>query len=153
MKKIFLNTKRLGFSMWNENDIDYALELWGNPEVTKFIVADGRMLKDQVYQRLNKEIETNNKVNIQYWPINLIETNKNIGCCGIRPYNSEKNIFEIGIHLKENYWGMEFAKEACSKVIEYAYTHDEFYSPTKLYHPSYLMVKEDYNNKRVSRMN
>ena len=126
------------------------------------------MSKELVQQRLKKEIETYNNYTIQYWPIYVIETNQNIGCCGLRSYDFENNIFEIGIHLKEQYWGKGFAQEACSAVIEYAfktlrvnaifaghnpknivsaqllkklgfiYTPDEFYPPTGLQHPSYL---------------
>lgn len=174
MREFFMNTARLGFSVWSEKDISDALELWGNPEVTNFIVANGKMSKEQIQQRLKKEIETYNNDNIQYWPIYFIETNQNIGCCGLRPYDSENKIFEIGVHLKEKYWGKGFAKEGCLAVIEYAfktlkvnalfaghnpknvasaqllkklgftYTHDEFYPPTGLYHPSYLMTKQDY---------
>ena len=66
MKEFFLTTERLGFSVWSEKDISDALELWGNPEVTKFISADGKMSKEQVYQRLKKEIETYDNANIQY---------------------------------------------------------------------------------------
>lgn len=174
MREFFINTERLGFSVWSEKDISDAIELWGNREVTRFIVADGKMSEDQVLQRLKKEIETYNNFNIQYWPVYLLETNQNIGCCGLRPYDSEKNILEMGIHLKEKYWGKGFAQEVCSAVIEYAfnaldinaifaghnpkntasahllkklgfkYTHDEFYPPTGLYHPSYLITKQDY---------
>lgn len=168
----FLNTARLGFSVWSEKDLSEALELWGNPKVTKFITADGRMSEEQVQQRLNKEIDTFNKLHIQYWPVYISETNQNIGCCGLRPYSPENNILEIGVHLKEQYWGRGFAQEACLAVIKYAfenlkvnalfaghnpkntssarllkklgfkYTHDEFYAPTGLYHPSYLMTKQ-----------
>ncbi|MDF2880810.1 MAG: acetyltransferase [Clostridiaceae bacterium] len=174
MKKFFINTKRLGFSVWSEKDIPDALELWGNPEVTKFIVAGGKMSDKQVQERLNKEIENYSNNGIQYWPIYLIEANENIGCCGLRPYDDTEKILEIGIHLKEKYWGKGYAKEACSAVIAYAfnnlgvnalfaghnpnnsasagllkklgftYTHDEFYPPTGLYHPSYIMKREDY---------
>lgn len=177
MRDFFLKTKRLGFSVWSEKDIIDASELWGNPEVTKFIVANGKMSKEQIHQRLKKEIETNNNANVQYWPIYLIETNQNVGCCGLRPYDPENNIFEMGIHLKEKYWGKGFAQEACLAVIEYAfntletnglftghnpkntasaqllkklgftYTHDQFYPPTGLHHPSYLMTKQNYKVK------
>jgi len=177
MKEFFLKSVRIGFSIWSENDIYDALELWCNPEVTKFIVAEGNMSEKQAQQRLRKEIESYNNNNIQYWPIYLIETNENIGCCGLRPYDSEKNILEIGIHLKDKYGGKGFAKEACLAVIEYAfetlrvnalfaghnpqntesarllerlgftYTHNEFYPPTGLQHPSYLMTKQDYKSK------
>lgn len=165
MKDYFLKTSRLGFSIWNEKDIDDALELWGDSEVTKFIFADGKMSKEQVKQRLEKEMETHRSNNIQYWPIYLIETNTNIGCCGLRPYDIKNNIFEIGVHLKQNYWGKGLANEACLAAMEYAfeiikvsalfaghnpnntasanllkrlgftYTHDEFYPPTGLNHP------------------
>ncbi|HYE11054.1 MAG TPA: GNAT family N-acetyltransferase [Patescibacteria group bacterium] len=174
MREYFLKTARLGFSLWSNNDLLEALELWGNPAVTKYISADGRMSEEQVQQRLMKEIETYDRHNIQYWPVYLLETNENVGCCGLRPYDSEKNILELGIHLKEKLWGKGFAQEACSAVIEHAfdtlganalfaghnpkntasaqllkklgftYTHDEFYPPTGLQHPSYLMRKQDY---------
>jgi Acetyltransferases, including N-acetylases of ribosomal proteins len=174
MKEFFLKSIRIGFSRWSEDDICDALELWGNPEVAKFITAEGTMSKKQVQERLRKEIESYNNYNIQYWPIYLIETNENLGCCGLRPYDYENNILEMGIHLKEKYWGKGIAKEACLAVMEYAfrnlnanalftghnpknsasaqllkklgfvYTHDEYYPPTNLYHPSYLMKKQNY---------
>lgn len=172
MRDFIFKTERLEFSVWSEKDLSDALELWGNPEVTKFIAANGQISKEQIYQRLKKEIETYNNTNVQYWPIYHIETNRNLGCCGLRPYDPKKDIFEMGIHLKEKYWGKGFAQEACSAVIEYAfnnlgvnaifaghnprntaleqllkklgftYTHDEFYPPTGLHHPSYLLTKK-----------
>lgn len=111
MKEFFLKSIRIGFSIWSENDICDALELWGNPEVTKFITAEGTMSKEQVQQRLRKEIENYNNYNIQYWPIYLIETNENLGCCGLRPYDYENNILEMGIHLKEKHWGKGLLKK------------------------------------------
>lgn len=182
MGKFFMSTARLGFSLWNEKDMPDALELWGNPEVTKFIVADGKMSNEQVNQRLKNEIDTYKNANVQYWPIYIIETSQNIGCCGLRQYDSENNILEMGIHLKPQYWERGFAQEACSAVIEYAfnslkvkalfaghnpkntasarllrklgftYKHDEFYSPTGLYHPSYLMTKENYIAKQSQKI-
>jgi RimJ/RimL family protein N-acetyltransferase len=174
MKNFFMTTERLGFSVWKENDISDASKLWGDPEVTKYIVADGVMLKEQVQERLKKEIETYTNVKVQYWPIYLIESDENVGCCGVRPYDTEKNIYEMGIHLKTQHWGKGLAQEACSAVIEYSfntlkvdalfaghnpknissarllkklgftYINDEFYPPTGLYHPSYLMTKQEY---------
>ncbi len=175
IKKFFLITPRLGFSVWNTEDIESALELWGNPEVTKLITKDGKMSKEQVEQRLKNEIEIYKNDNIQYWPIFLIGDNDNIGCCGLRTYDKHNNILEIGVHLKPAYWRNGFAKEACLAVMEYAfntlkidalfaghnpkntasakllkslgfsYTHDEFYPPTGLKHPSYLLKREEYN--------
>jgi RimJ/RimL family protein N-acetyltransferase len=180
MKEFFMKTTRLGFSVWEENDIADALKLWGNPEVTKFITANGKMSEEDLQQRLRKEIETHNSFKVQYWPIYLIETNENVGCCGLRPYDLENNILEMGIHLKEEYWGKGLAKEACDQVIKYAfkvfgadalfaghnpkntasakllkklgykYISDEFYPPTGLNHPSYLMTKQENSDRKTN---
>jgi RimJ/RimL family protein N-acetyltransferase len=174
MKKFFLDTERLVFSVWSQEDLPDAMELWGNPEVTKFVVAGGKMSREQVEQRLRKEIETYDKSDVQYWPVYLKEINRIIGCCGLRPYDPDKKVYEMGVYLKEEYFGKGLAKEACIAVIKYAfdtlnveaifvghnpnnirsarlikklgfkYTHEEFYAPTGLNHPSYLMTREEY---------
>lgn len=174
MKKYFLKSERLGFSIWEETDIKDAVELWGNKAVTKYITADGIMSTEQIKQRLKKEIDTYCSMNIQYWPVYLIENGENIGCCGVRPYDQENNILEIGVHLKEQFWRKGYAIEACKAVIKYSfevlgvsaifaghnpqntascemlkklgfkYIRDEFYQPTGLCHPSYLLEGQDY---------
>ncbi|WP_245954453.1 GNAT family N-acetyltransferase [Fontibacillus phaseoli] len=83
-------------------------------------------------------------------------------------YDIEKKIYEIGFHLKSNYWGTGYASEAANAVIHFAfdqmkadnlfaghnplnlasknlllklgfkYSHNEFYEPTGLSHPSYF---------------
>ncbi len=110
--------------------------------------------------------------NIQYWPVFLLQTNEHVGCCGVRPYNIQGKTLEFGIHLKRAYLGRGIAQEASQAVIDYSftnlevnslfaghnpknrdsakllnklgfkYTHDEFYKPTGLQHPSYLLTKE-----------
>lgn len=174
MREFFLNTERLGFSIWREEDMPDALELWGDPEVTKFVVMGGKMSKEQVEQRLRKEMETYDNFHVQYWPIYFKDNNRIIGCCGLRPYDLDKNTYEMGAYIKKDYFQKGFGGEACAAVIKYAfdtlkvealfvghnpnnvksarlvkklgfkYTHDEFYAPTGLDHPSYLMTREDY---------
>ena len=178
MKDIFLETKRLEFSLWNEEKLSDALVLWGSKKVTKYITADGKMSEEQISERLKKEMENYENYHVQYWPVYLKGSDINIGCCGLRPYELDNNIYEMGIHFNENYWGQGLAQEACSAIIEYAfnilkvnalfaghnpnnvasskllkklgftYTHDEFYAPTGLYHPSYLLSKEEYKNRK-----
>lgn len=78
-----------------------------------------------------------------------------------------KGIYEIGFHLLPDYWGQGLASEAANAVIDYAYyslkvkgmfaghhpnnknsariltklgfahSHDEYYEPRGLQHPSY----------------
>ncbi|WP_375103099.1 GNAT family N-acetyltransferase [Paenibacillus sp. RS8] len=168
MKNYFLTTARLGFSHWEYSDLELAYSLWGDTTVTRYISANGVFSKEQVADRLYKEINMQKEFQVQYWPLFNLESEGFIGCCGLRPYDREQNIYEIGIHLKSDTWGSGYASEAANAVINYAfeilkaenifaghnpqnigssnllkklgftYSHNEFYEPTGLDHPSYF---------------
>lgn len=76
----------------------------GDKEVTRFICATGIFTKRDILHRLETEIQNNRLFHIQYWPIFKFSTEDLIGCCGIRPFNSEARSYEIGFHLR-NYLG------------------------------------------------
>ena len=168
-KNYFLKSKRLGFRLWREDDLDIANELGGDYEVTRFFDARGKWSRDEVRDRLAAEIKTEKKTGVQYWPIFLLETHRHVGCCGLRPYEISQGIYEIGFHIRSSLWRRGFACEAAAAVIDYAfnvlganalfaghnpqnavsrhlveqlgfrYTHHEHYPPTGLDHPSYLL--------------
>ncbi|NCF64875.1 MAG: GNAT family N-acetyltransferase [Chloroflexi bacterium] len=174
----FLRTKRLGFRHWREEDFELALGLWGDFSVTRLIDARGQLSRDQVRQKLQQEIAAEVNYGIQYWPIFLLSSDEHIGCCGLRPYDLSQKIYEIGFHIRSKQWGLGYASEAARGVIEFAfedldvkalfaghnpqnttsrnlleklgfrYTHDEYYEPTGLNHPSYLFTKEDHTQSR-----
>lgn len=167
MRDYFMKTERVGFSKWDDRDILLAQSLWCDTEVTKYICASGGFSKQDIKERLEKEICNQNNFNIQYWPIFCVDTGDFIGCCGLRPYRLENGIYEIGFHLKPKYWGKGLGTEAAKAVIIYAFeilkandlfaghhpnnigsakmlnklgfhhTHDEYYEPTGMNHPSY----------------
>lgn len=167
-REFFMKTNRIGFSKWNLRDILLAEKLWGNQKVTRYICANGKFSKHDIKMRLYQEIENEKAQNIEYWPIFELTTNSFIGCCGLRPYKA--NEYEIGFHLCPEFWGKGYAVEAANAVIKYAFTvlgakklfaghnpnnatsekflnklgftyiGDEFYAPTKLYHPSYELT-------------
>jgi len=169
----FLVTGRLGFRCWREEDLDLALGLWGDVEVTKLIDARGQLTTNQVLERLNKEIVSVKAHGVQYWPIFLRATGEHVGCCGLRPYALTQGLYEIGFHIRAAHWRCGYAAEAARAVIDYAfgelraqalfaghnpqneasrilltklgfqYTHDEYYPPTGLWHPSYLLESKE----------
>lgn len=107
-----METERLGFFIWKSDDVKYANSLWGDENVTKFIVANEKMFVEEVQNRLDREIEMYREHNIQYWPVFLLQTNENVGFCGVRPYNFQEKTLECGIHLERSYWGKGIAQEA-----------------------------------------
>jgi len=170
----FLKTSRIGFRLWKEEDLHLAVGLWGDVKVTQFFDARGQLSTAQVTERLLQEIDTERLHGIQYWPIFLLKGGRHLGCCGLRPYDASKNVLEIGFHIRFEHWRQGYAFETARSVIQYAfntikvsglfaghnpknegsryllgklgfrYTHDEFYSPTGLNHPSYMLTANDY---------
>jgi RimJ/RimL family protein N-acetyltransferase len=164
----------LGFRFWSTSDLELALGLWGDPAVTLLIDARGQLSREEVKQRLEQELVSAESHNIQYWPIFVLENDEHIGCCGLRPYDLARQIYEIGFHIRSQHWGNGYATEAAQRVIAYAfdvldaqglfaghnprntaschillklgfsYTHDEFYEPTGLNHPSYMLTADEY---------
>ena len=165
----FLKSKRLGFRTWQAGDLELALNLWGDFEVTKYFDTRGKLDDKDVYKKLEEEITRQEEHNVQYWPIFLLENSKHVGCCGLRPYDQKNNIYELGFHICSKDWRKGYATEAAKATIDYAfnklkisalfaghhpenktsedlllklgfeYTHDEFYEPTGREHPSYLL--------------
>jgi RimJ/RimL family protein N-acetyltransferase len=171
-KRYFLQSERLGFRAWSHADLELAMDLWGDPEVTRLI--GGPLSREQVQTRLTLEIGMLQSHGLQYWPIFLRSTGEHLGCCGLRPYKADEKVYEIGVHLKKPHWGKGYALEATRAVMKYAfetleasglfaghnpanepsrqvlrrlgfrYTHDEYYPPTGLNHPSYILTAEEF---------
>jgi RimJ/RimL family protein N-acetyltransferase len=165
----FLRSARLGFALWREQDLPLANALWGDPEVTQFIDVRGKLSGGQVNELLSKHIEFQREHGIQYWPIFLLADGEHVGCCGLRPYDPSQRIHELGVHIRSSWWRCGLAEEAATAVIKHAfdnlgtaalfaghhpnnhasqrlleklgfeYTRHEYYAPTGLEHPSYIL--------------
>ena len=145
------------------------MQLWGDSEVTALI--GGPFTEAMVRARLANEIAQMQECGLQYWPIFLLDGDQFVGCAGLRPHRATDRIHELGVHLRRANWGQGLATEAARAVINYAFntlgakalfaghnranhssrqllsklgfvhTHEEFYKPTGLLHPSYILDK------------
>ena len=166
----FLRSTRLAFRRWREADLPLANALWRDPAVALYITVGG-FSERQIRDRLEREIETQREHGIQYWPVFLLATGEHVGCCGLRPHGDDVGTPEFGVHIASRHWRRGYAFEAASSVIDHAfnalgakalfaghnpaniasrgllarlgfvYTHDEFYEPTGLHHPSYVLPR------------
>ena len=163
----FLKTARLGFRCWSDADLPLALELWGDPQVSRFL--GGPFAPDAIQARLKKEIAQMQECGLQYWPAFLLDEDKHVGCAGLQPYRMQERIYELGYHLRPAFWGRGLAQEAARGLIEYGfdrlgaaalfaghhpmnresarvllkvgfvYTGTEFYPPSGMIEPAYLL--------------
>lgn len=163
----FMESDRIRFGFWSNEIRSLGVELWSDSDVTSFI--GGPFSEEQIQSKLDSEIHNKILYGIQYWPIFLKAGNEFVGCCGLRPRGEAGTLCELGFHLRSAYWGKGLAKEAANRVIKYAFTdlklqsvfaghnpmnvaskqllenlgfqftHEEFYEPTGLNHPSYIL--------------
>lgn len=115
----FLTTARLGFDRWSSADLDLATGLWGDPEVSRWL--GGPFTDLQIAEKLDQHIAFQAAGGIQYWPIFLLADGCHAGCAGLRPYQAEEHVYELGFHLRRAYWGQGLAAEAGRKVIDFAF--------------------------------
>lgn len=116
-----MKTSRVGFSLWNEDDLILAEQLWGNKNVSRYIAAEGVFSQEDIKNRFNLEISNYKKYNVQYYPIFELSTNKFMGCCGLKPYDIEEGIYETGFQLLKEYWNQGYASEVGVAMIKYAF--------------------------------
>lgn len=53
--KFYIESERIGFSVWDNENEQCAYLLWGNKVVTKYISVTGNMTEEQIEKRLEKE--------------------------------------------------------------------------------------------------
>jgi RimJ/RimL family protein N-acetyltransferase len=153
-----------------------ALALWGNPEVTTRI--GGPFSPDVVQTRLINEIRLFEEWGIQYWPMFLLENQQHVGCAGLRTYPANEAARELGFHLLPGFWGQGLATEAACAVLEdafgtlgldtviaghhpsneasrrvlaklgFEYTGDEFYEPSGIFEPTYIVRKTHWRPRQ-----
>jgi ribosomal-protein-alanine N-acetyltransferase len=181
--KYFLTTQRLGFRQWTTGDLPLALALWGDPKVTALM--GGPFSEATVQKKLAAEMASMANHQVQYWPLFLLASDEHVGCAGLHPYRdggqaspdrtsgtqTDDRIYELGYHLRREYWGQGLAEEAGRAIVAYSFeglavkglfaghhpenaasrrvleklgftfTHEEFYPPTGNKHPSYLLMR------------
>jgi RimJ/RimL family protein N-acetyltransferase len=158
------DTERLRFREWRDDDLELAMRLWGDAEVTRFI-SRAPLSRADVRARLEREIESARTHGIQYWPM-FLHDGDFAGCAGLRHY--EDGVPELGVHVVRAQWKKGLAREAGRAVARHAFergaravfaghhpaneasramlralgfvrVRDELYPPTGAMHPSYLL--------------
>ena len=171
MHAYFMRSERVGFGIWSPADLELAIALWGDVRVTGLI--GGPFTKQQVRERLELEISTQESAGFQYWPIFRLRDDDHLGCCGLRRSPGDEAL-EIGFHLLFEHWGQGYASEAARAVVDHAFgalgveelvaghhpknrvsgrllerlgfrhVSEELYAPTGLLHPSYRLTREQF---------
>ena len=115
----FLTSPRLGFRHWTHDDEIRAALIWQDAEVMRHM--GGPYNEDGTRARLAAEIDRQERLGFQYWPIFPRETGGFAGCSGLRPTEEGEGVLELGVHIARSSWGARIGEEAARAVLGYAF--------------------------------
>lgn len=120
MDQYIFKTERLGLSVWDKSDTEVAISLWSHPDVMRLLSATGTYTPEQISERLTREIQNQELYGVQYWKLYNLATSEFIGCCGLKPYHDETDIYELAFQLLPAFWNKGYASEAARFSLTYA---------------------------------
>jgi ribosomal-protein-alanine N-acetyltransferase len=127
----FFTTPRLGLRWWTPDDLPLARELWGNPEVLRYLGGDTS--EERVASRLQQQLDFAADDGVQYWPIFELDGGGFVGCTGLR--RPENGSYRHGFHLLPRCWGRGYGFEAAGAVLRYGFEELDATSVTAGRHP------------------
>lgn len=117
-----LSTERLTMREWRLDDAPAAFEMYGDPEVVRFLggdlpVADVDAQRAWLLARAPRWQEPGYDV----WAVVERATERVIGTTMLKPIPGRLDRIEVGWHLARRVWGRGFATEAARAVVRYGF--------------------------------
>ena len=122
-REIIFRTERLFASRWEPGDAVHALEIYGDPEVTRYIGGKPEADIDSMRVRLEALIERNERLGPQMgsFPVFDRATGQLLGSALIKPLPDTSgeltDDIEIGWHLRRSAWRQGYASEFGRKLL------------------------------------
>ena len=114
-----LETTRLRLRLFTRDDLQVMHQLNTDPEVIKYADDPVRDI-EETKQRLEEgPLSDYKKYGYGRFAVELKETGKVIGFCGIK-YLPEIDLPEVGYRYMKEYWGRGIGTEAASACVEFA---------------------------------
>ncbi len=129
------DSERLSFRPLELDDLDLMIELWGDPDVMKYI-AERTYSPEEVAERIPTTTRRAGDGCIGVWRLTHKETHEKLGTAVLLPMPAELDDtdwdlvnggpvpdedIEIGYVLKRSAWGQGYAPEACARLLRFAF--------------------------------
>jgi len=114
-----LETERLRLRLFTHDDLPIMFKLGSDPDVIKYADTPVRDM-EEARERLEKgPLSDYEKYGYGRFAVELKETGKVIGFCGIK-YLPEIDLPEVGYRYLKEYWGRGIGTEAAKACVEFA---------------------------------
>ncbi|KOS67761.1 GNAT family acetyltransferase [Lysinibacillus contaminans] len=116
-----LNTQRLHLRRMEVSDSHSLFKIWSDPDVTKFMNISSFTHEAQAKEMI--ELLEDLAQASEAIRFSMIERKSNeiIGTCGFNSIDFENAKAEIGYDIAKAYWGMGYAPEGISALLNYAF--------------------------------
>lgn len=152
---MILETKRLILRNYTYNDFNDLKDIITNTETMKHYPKPYDL--NGVKRWIDWNINNYEKYGFGLWAIELKETGKFIGDCGITIQNIDgSDLPEIGYHINKKYWKKGFAKEAARAVRDWAFNnldYDALYSYMNVTNIASYKTASSIGMKRINEYN
>lgn len=117
---IILETARLILRYQKETDIPFLVDLWKDPEVTRYM--GGPRDRDWLQAVLEETAQAPYEEKLDLWPVIEKETGRGVGHCGLLEKEVDgKTEIELTYVLVPTAWGKGFASEIGRSLEQYAF--------------------------------
>lgn len=116
---IRLETPRLLLRKFLEEDAEFFFELNDDIEVIRY-TNDEPFKNIEEARVLITQYDQYQKYNLGHFSVQLKETNKLLGWCGLK-YHPENGETDLGYRFKKIYWNKGYATEASAACLEYGF--------------------------------
>ena len=117
-----LQTPRLVLREFIPPDADALAQVLSDPETMRYYPAPYDRAGVEQWIERNRQRYQDDGVGL--WAMELTKTQELIGDCGITRQQVEgETLYEIGYHLRRDFWGQGLATEAAIACRDWAFTH------------------------------
>jgi RimJ/RimL family protein N-acetyltransferase len=117
-----LQTSRLALREFTPEDVDALAQVLSDPETMRYYPAPYDRTGVEQWIERNRQRYQDDGVGL--WAMELTQTHQLIGDCGvIRQQVDGDPLYEIGYHLRRDFWGQGFATEAAQACRDWAFAH------------------------------
>ena len=122
---MILETERLRLREYTMNDFDALYEILSDPVTMQHYPKPYDAAGTKRW--LDWSLDNYQKYGFGLWAIELKDTGRFIGDCGITMQNIDgQQLPEIGYHVHKDFWRKGYGSEAAKAVRDWAFTHTAF---------------------------
>lgn len=120
-----LETDRLLLMPWSIKDVEDALPIYGDPEVTRWLNLAPIAGPEEQREKLIGAVERFAALGrgFGFWKVIVRSTNQVVGTLLVKPLPGEppEGKIEVGWHLRRDAWGRGYATEAAQACVRHAF--------------------------------